>query len=301
MKSKSKVLAAVGISGLLMAGGVISASASTSGYDLFKTAVKNTHNVNSFTANVQASLTDNGKVVYQVDSLNTEDLKNHAGSSTVKINNDGKKTNVAIYEKNHQTVVKNSKDNKYYVQQGNEGKFQQKYKTHKNETDSPQMQKDVEAIFDALTKNYQDKIASTDLGNGNTELTFDLTKDQIPAVGQAVVSFYLKNMDQQKQHIGKQEFGFLQFADLKPQLPQLKNNITVSEVVLKGEVDQKQYLIGQEATITVSGDDVNGTPHELVLHITSHLDNLNNSKVTTVNLKGKKVVKVKENHHGHED
>ena len=38
-----KVLSAVGISGLLMAGGVMTAaaSASLSGYDLFKTSVKN--------------------------------------------------------------------------------------------------------------------------------------------------------------------------------------------------------------------------------------------------------------------
>ncbi|MDP4087394.1 MAG: hypothetical protein Q8934_22785, partial [Bacillota bacterium] len=70
-----KVLAAVGISSLLMAGGVLSASASTSGYDLFKTSLKKTHDVNSFTAHIQGSLEDNGKVVYQVDSLSQEDLK----------------------------------------------------------------------------------------------------------------------------------------------------------------------------------------------------------------------------------
>ena len=45
-----KILRAIGISGLLMAGGVVSASAfaSSSGYDLFKTSVKKMHNCEQF-------------------------------------------------------------------------------------------------------------------------------------------------------------------------------------------------------------------------------------------------------------
>lgn len=298
---KTKVLAAVGISGLLMAGGVLTASASTSGYDLFKTAVKKTHTVNSFTAHVQGSLTDNGKVVYQVNSLNTENLKDDTGNSTVSVTNGGTTTKVDFFTKNHQTVLKSSKDDSYYVKQEKEHKYDAKRKEHKDEELSPQMQKDVEAIFDALTKNYQDKITSKDLGNGKTELQFDLSKNQIPAVGQAVVSFFLKNIDQQNNHMDKQEFGSLKFADLKPQLPQLKNNISVTEVVLKGEVNKNQYLDGQEVTINVAGDDVNGTHHDLVLTLKNQFNNINNSNVTGVDLAGKKIVNVQDKHEGHED
>ena len=72
------------------------------------------------------------------------------------------------------------------------------------------MQKDIEAIFDALTKNYQDSINSNKLANGNTELRLSLSKNQIPAVGQAAVSFVVKNMDQQGQDLEKEGFGSLQ-------------------------------------------------------------------------------------------
>ena len=71
------------------------------------------------------------------------------------------------------------------------------------------MQKDIEAIFDALTKNYQDSITSKKLANGNTELQLSLSKNQIPAVGQAAVSFLVKNMDQQGQDMEKEDFGSL--------------------------------------------------------------------------------------------
>lgn len=297
---KKKVLAAAGISGLLMAGGVLSASASSSGYDLFKTAVKKTHNVSSFTANVQANLEDNGKEVYKVDSLNIVNLKDDASSSTISVNKGGTSAKVDLYSKDHQNVVKSSKDDNYYVKQENERKSKSKDVKHKDEL-SPAMQKDVEAIFDALTKNYQNSITSKDLGNGKTELQLDLSKNQIPAVGQAVVSFFLKNIDQQKDHMDSKEFGSLQFSDLKPQLPQLKNNISVSSVVLKGQVDKDQFLVGQEASISVSGDDVNGVHHELVLHLKSSLDKLNHSNVTNLDLNGKTVVNVKDHHEGHED
>ena len=45
------------------------------------------HNVNSFTADVQASLSDNGKEIYQVSSVSQMDLKGDASSSSVSINN----------------------------------------------------------------------------------------------------------------------------------------------------------------------------------------------------------------------
>ncbi|SMQ86851.1 hypothetical protein SAMN05444673_6917 [Bacillus sp. OV166] len=297
---KKKVLAAVGISGLLMAGGVLSASAESSGYDLFKTAVKKTHKVSSFTAHVQASLEDNGKEVYTADSLNLVNLKDDASRSTISINNGGGSTNVDFYSKDHQSVVKSSKDDNYYVKQEKESKSESKDEEQNDEL-SPAMQKDVEAIFDALTKNYQNSITTNDLGNGKTELQLDLSKNQIPAVGQAVVSFFLKNIDQQKEHMDKQEFGSLQFSDLKPQLPLLKNNISVSSVSLKGQVDNDQYLVGQEAIISVAGDDVNGVHHDLVLNLTSSLDKLNNSEVTNLDLNGKAVVNVKDVHEGNED
>ncbi|NHC43086.1 hypothetical protein G6549_24630 [Bacillus sp. MM2020_1] len=296
-----KVLAAAGISGLLMAGGVLSASASTSGYDLFKTAVKKTHTINSFSAHTTASLTDNGKEIYQVDSLNTLNVKAESGNSTVSVTNGGTTTKVDYFSKADQTVVKSSKDDNYYVKQEKEDKKESNRKEHKDENLSPQMQKDVEAIFDAITKNYQDKITTKDGVNGQTKLQLDLSKNQIPAVGQAVVSFFLKNIDHQKEHVEKAEFGSLQFADLKPQLPQLKNNINVSRVVLNGAVDKNEYLVGQEATIYVSGDDVNGTRHDLVLKLANKFNQLNQAKVSSVDLTGKKVVTVQEKHDRHED
>ncbi|WP_026692604.1 hypothetical protein [Peribacillus kribbensis] len=297
----SKVLTAVGISGLLMAGGVLSASASASGYDLFKTSVKKTQKVNSFTAHVQASLEDNGSTIYSVDSVSKENLKADNGSSNVLVVNDGKKSQMNFYNDEKQTVVKSSSDNKYYVKQDNENKWKDSKDNHKEEQFSAGKQKDIEAIFDALTKNYQDSVTSKELSNGNTELKLDLSKNEIPAVGQAVMSFFLKNIDQQRSENAHEGFGPLQYANLKPAIPQLTSNISVSRVVLKGEVNPHQYLTGQKADVYVSGKDPDGTEHNVVLHIISNLDNLNKTNADTVDLKGKQVVKVQDRHDGHED
>ena len=54
----------------------------------------------------------------------------------------------------------------------------------------------------------------------------------------------------------------------------------VSKVDLHGEVNADKYLVGQEADIYVTGEDANGTSHDLVLHLNSKLDQLNNTNVT---------------------
>ena len=206
-----KVLSAVGISGLLMAGGVLftSAFASSSGYDLFKTSVKKTQTVNSFTADVNASLSDNGKEIYQVSSVSQMDLKGDASSSSVNIQNGSVSKEVNVYSKDHQEIVKSNGDENYYVKQ--EGRKAMKRIIRKKDP-SPQMQKDIENIFDTLTKNYQDSITSRKLANGITELQLNLSKDQIPAAGQAAVSFFLKNMDHQGQDMERENLGSLKFS-----------------------------------------------------------------------------------------
>ena len=52
----------------------------------------------------------------------------------------------------------------------------------------------------------------------------------------------------------------------------------VSKVEFLGEVNTDQYLVGQEANHLCNGEDVNGTSHNLVLHLKSKLDKINNDK-----------------------
>ena len=297
-----KVLSAIGISGLLMAGGVWSASAaSTSGYDLFKTSVKNMQNLDSFTADVQASLSDNGKDIYQVSSVGQQDIKGDTSNYSFTINNGKVTKKVDLYSNDQQEVVKSNDDESYYIKQDSDRADHRKEENDKEDKQSPQMQKDIEAIFDALTTNYQDSITSKKLANGNTELQLNLSKNQLPAVVQASVSFFVKNMDQQEQDNEMDGFGSLQLDELKPNLPLLEKNITVSKVELKGEVNGDSYLVGQEATLYVTGEDASGTSHDLVLHVNSKLDQLNSTKVDNIDLSGKKVVTVQDHHKGHED
>ncbi|RDW22315.1 hypothetical protein CWR48_01000 [Oceanobacillus arenosus] len=291
-----KVLSAVGISGLLMAGGVMTAtvSASSSGYDLFKTSVTNMQHLDSFTANVQASLSDNGNEIYQISSVSQMDLKGDQSRSSVSINNGSASKKLELYSNDHQDIFKSNVDEKYYVEQDS-GEEHAEVEGEEKEQISPQMQKDIEGIFDSLTKNYQDSIDTKKLANGNTELQLSLSKNEIPAVGQASISFLLKNMDQQGQDLESDDFGgALKLDELIPELPQLTSNIMVSKIDLFGEVNTDQYLVGQKADIYVTGKDVNGTSHELVLHLTNKLDNIDSTNVSGIDLSGEKVVNVKD-------
>ena len=223
------------------------------------------------------------------------DLKGDQSRSSVSINNGSESKKLELYSNDHQDIVKSSDDEKFYVEQDSEEERADDTENEKEEEITPQMQKDIEGIFDSLTKNYQDSIESKKLANGNTELQLSLSKNEIPAVGQASISFLLKNMDQQAKDMGTEDFGeVLKFDELTPKLPHLTSNIMVSKVDLFGEVNTDQYLVGQKADIYVTGEDVNGTSHELVLHLTNTLDKINNTNVSGIDLSGEKVVKVKD-------
>ncbi len=103
------------------------------------------HNVNSFTADVQASLSDNGKEIYQVSSISQQDIKGDASSSSFTINNGSVSKKVDLFNNDQQEIVKSSDDESYYVKQDNEGKDQGR--EHNEEEQSPQMQKDIEAYL----------------------------------------------------------------------------------------------------------------------------------------------------------
>ena len=80
------------------------------------------HQLDSFTANIQASLSDNGNEIYQISSLSQLDLKGDQSRSSVSINNGSESKKLELYSNDHQDIVKSSDDEKFYVEQDSEGR-----------------------------------------------------------------------------------------------------------------------------------------------------------------------------------
>ena len=93
-----KILAVIGISGTLLLGSVYSISANTSGYDLYKSALKQTHTADSATVSMKLNVEDNQKSIFSADSIFESDSVNGVNSISTRLANETETTNMNMYK-----------------------------------------------------------------------------------------------------------------------------------------------------------------------------------------------------------
>ena len=93
-----KLLAVIGISGTLILGSVYSISANTSGYDLYKSALKQTHTADSATVSIKLNVEDNQKSIFSADSIFKSDSVNQVNSISTHLANETETSNMNMYK-----------------------------------------------------------------------------------------------------------------------------------------------------------------------------------------------------------
>ncbi|MDA8235725.1 MAG: hypothetical protein M0Z31_13175 [Clostridia bacterium] len=285
--NKGKLLTVAVISGVLMAGSALQALAGTSGYETYKSALKNTKAAQSLTSQVKVTLQDNGNTILSADSVTKKDLAKDAASNTVSINSDGKSATFEMFQQDDQMVMKRSGEDVYYqVEKG--GHKQRKAKAHDEE-----LHKDMENVIDALTQNLQNQITIQEGEKGTKKIDLQLTGTEIPLAVNAVGSMLVKHVPQA--HEKAQDMP-KPFAGIKPELPRLKDAIQVKEIRLSAEVSADNYIEEHTATIVVSGKDAQGNAHDLTFNLEADLSDFNQTTVTPVDIAGKKVETISMKH-----
>jgi|SRR3954463_8280736 hypothetical protein len=82
-----RLLAVIGISGTLLLGSVYSISANTSGYELYKSALKQTHTADSATVGIRLNVEDNQKPIFSADTVFESDSVNEMNSISTRLTN----------------------------------------------------------------------------------------------------------------------------------------------------------------------------------------------------------------------
>ncbi|GIP26575.1 hypothetical protein J23TS9_17050 [Paenibacillus sp. J23TS9] len=299
MKKKWLMLGGVlGISSVMMITTGINAFASTSGYDAYKSALKNTRTIQNVAVQASASLQDNGNALASAAgnfkiSLNTQTA---SGSADVKVN--GATQSVNFYKLKDQTVLKSSSNETYYVKQQDK----EKKKNNEKETLDPQIPQQVETVIDALVGNLKDYVAVDAKTDGSKEITAELDNSQIPTVVNAIAPLVIKHASNQK-HDGEKK------DDTSKELPfnrdvlqasslQLTQDIKIEKVSFKADINNANYIEHQEADITISGKDVSGTAHQVTVHLQANLSGYNTTTPDTIDLSGKQVQQMDNHQHG---
>jgi hypothetical protein len=295
MKKKWLVLgSAVGISSIVMVTTGFSAMASTSGYDTYKEALKNTKTVKSVAVQAAAALQDNGKVVANANGSFKVSLDTHAASGQADVTANNTKQTLNVYKQNNETVVKSSDSDVYYVKQEKNEKH-----IDSNEID---MSQQVETAIDALVGNLKDYVAVNTKDNGSKEVSVQLDQTQIPTVLNALAPIAIKEAtkaenDGENKASNQKALPFNKDF-LKTAAPQLTQDIKIEKVAVKADINASNFIQHQEADVTVSGKDANGSAHEVTLHLQADLSGYNSTSPETIDLTGKTVQQITRDHQG---
>jgi hypothetical protein len=275
----------VGISAsVLFASGFSAMTSSTSGYDQYKAAFKQTKAVENVTGNLDLSVKDNGKDLFAIHSTIKTDFKNHDGSGTINIQENGKTQTLFVYSQGEKKIFKTSHSNVYYVTQ-EEGKKYHHEKKHRN----GEHDQDIEYVIDALMGNLRNDVHLADKGNGNKEVTLALSGSQISPVVQAIGAVLVKNATENHEHEDHKNLPFFNVEELKSSLPKLTQDIKIKQVNVKAEINNKNLIDEQTAQLIVTGKDAAGKEHEVTVDVKLDLSQFNNTTIDKVDLNGKKV------------
>lgn len=300
MKKKWLTLgSAVGISCVVMVTTGLTALADTSGYDVYKSALKNTKTVQSVSVEAQAELKDNGNALFSADGSVKASLENRTGSGTVTVAGNGTEQTVSFYNQDKSTVIKSSASDVYYLNQDQKGK-RGEWKKH----DEQEMPQQVESVIDALIGNLKDYVAMDTQPDGSKVVSAELGSAQIPAVLNALAPIAIKQAANGHEHPGNRQNegdrSELPFAKnfLKAQVPQLTQDIKIEKIAVQAAINPSNYIESQQADLTVSGKDANGAAHEVTLHVNANLSGYNSTTPDQVDLTGKNVQEIKRDFKG---
>jgi hypothetical protein len=284
---KKRTLAILGLSGALLIGSAYSISANTSGYELYKEALKATHQVESSTMNLSFELEDNRMGIFSSESvIKTDRLANTMrGVSTVS--NELKSAAYELAKQDGELLIQKNDENKVYSMKltGNHHVFQ--------DSDSEGLKNDLEGIVDLLTKKLQRNIETSANEDGSHEINLDVPEKEIPNAVHALVSLaYKHSVMLDDRHSGKAG----DYHDVKPEVPKLEDNIKIHEVKIAAKVSAGKIIEKQTVEVTLTGTDGEGKQHELNISFRVALSDINSTDVGTMDITGMEVVEVQHPH-----
>ncbi len=282
-----KMLAAIGFSGVLLLGGVYSISANTSGYELYKSALKQTHSADSATMEVSFQLEDNDQSLFKADSLMKADVKQQISFISTNLENESEKSSMNMYKQ----------DGAWYITKEDTGVF---YKMDTSKSPhgkgGAKLQKDLENVIDVLTKNLQKQITVDEIKNGGQTIELDLTGKEVPLAANALSSLMIKHAVQMQDRSGEEEGSEFH---IKPTLPELNRDITVKSVNISANVNKESYIDQQTVRAVINGKDKSGLEHEIVLTIELDVYDYNNTSVSKTDIPEEKIEILEMKHGGH--
>lgn len=272
-----KILAVIGISGTFLLGSVYSISANTSGYDLYKSALKQTHHANSATLSMNMNVEDNKESIFSADTTFKSDTVHGVSTISSHMANETEKSHMNMYKQD---------GNWYVMKEGVDTVYKMDTTKNPHHKNTAELQDDVENLIDVMTKNLQQQITVTEQKDGNHLVELDLTGKEIPLTANAFSTLMIKHAVMIQDNNETKDSNF----HIQPTIPELDHDITFKQIKLTAEVTDKNYIEKQTMRAVVTGKDKQGKAHELALNITMNVSDYNQTTVAPVDIPADKVI-----------
>lgn len=290
MKKKPLMIVLSLVVGITMLSATAFASlTSSSGYEVYKAALKNLPQVNSLTTQAVVSVSDNGKVILNADGTAKMDRANRTMSSLSTITVGDKTQTTEVYHQQDQTIMKNGDSDVYNVMAMKAGKAPLD-KNFDKRTAHEAVAQDVENIVDLLASNFDSNITLDNKADGTQVVTLSLAGSQITPLENAVASLIVKSAAREGER-GPRAGAPTGSIDsiVRSTMPQLIDAISLNSVDMTANVNAQGQITKQTATIKITGNDASGKTHEVIISADINLSGINSTTPDNVDLTGKQV------------
>lgn len=280
----------VALSAVILVVSGFSVSAGTSGYEAYKSALKNSEKISSVTTNFQLSITDNGSSVLDAKANVKLDEEGEGTNADFAIHSGTDSRQLQVYHQGDQVVIKNSAQDTYYTLELDEKKENAERKEHRD-WEAPE---EIEQVIDALVGNLKQQISLEEGANGKKDVSLHMEGNQLPpivnAVGSLLVKHGVKHKDADVSDIPSSSFKEQLFGgEFDAALPELTDDIRIEAVNLDATINGDNQLERQTLEIDIAGKDEAGAAHEITVAFTAQFSDFNNTTVDEIDLEGKKV------------
>lgn len=268
------------------------------GYEAYKSAMKNTAAVASSTQHISLSIQDNGNELMRVTTTVKENDAVGGVSGKAAIKAGPTSQTFDFYNQEGKQIFKAGNSDTYYVikESGRE-----KWKGKDIGQDDATLSKEMENVVDALVGNLKNYVNLSDTSDGNKTIDVKLTGSQIPAAANVIGSLFVKGalsgkhaqQEMDHQQLGQNALG-LNVQQMAAHFPKLTQDVNIDEVALHATIDGNNYIISQDIDFTISGKDVSGQAHKVVISTDIDTSNINATKPDIIDLAGKQINAIQE-------
>lgn len=297
MNKKLAMIGAGVVAGsVLLMSSVYAGIGNTPGYNAYKSAIKNTVAVDNVTEKVNVSVEDNGKVLLQVNSTMKSGKEDQMGSAQFTLQSGKTEQSIQIFSQDDKKIIKSSNSDVYQIIETDSADLE-KFNKHRDgmEQHDPAFAKEAENVIDTLVGNLKNYVTLKEDGAAK-EIALHLEGSQIPAIVNTVGSLLIREGGRDHgegiEHNPADTFG-VNVQSIKDSLPKLAEDIKIETVSLDADVNAHNLITNHTAEIRISGKDIQGIDHQVVIKLSVDSSNFNNTTPDTVDLTGKKVENVK--------